>query len=250
MRFVAAAFLCGVIALQCAQALPDFGWGLRGIVLLVATCLLRDRPIARALVVLAAAIACGYGYGAWRAQLRLADALPFAREGVDIELVGIVSGLPQLQESGTRFAFEVLRGAGVPQDISLAWYHDRRTQAVPKVAACERWRFTVRLKRPRGLANPHAFDFEPWALERGIRATGYVRAKAGAERVTARVDGWPYTLHRWRGEVRDAMRSHLGDARLAGVLVALAIGDQDSIAADDWEVFWRTGVGHLMSISR
>src|SRR5258705_5137650 len=45
------------------------------------------------------------------------------------------------------------------------------------------------------------------------------------------------------------MRAHLGDARLAGVLVALAIGDQDSIAADDWEVFWRTGVGHLMSIS-
>ena len=45
------------------------------------------------------------------------------------------------------------------------------------------------------------------------------------------------------------MHAHLGDARLRGVLVALAIGDQDSIAADDWEVFWRTGVGHLMSIS-
>jgi competence protein ComEC len=37
--------------------------------------------------------------------------------------------------------------------------------------------------------------------------------------------------------------------RLRGVLVALAIGDQDAIAADDWRVFWRTGVGHLMSIS-
>ena len=51
-----------------------------------------------------------------------------------------------------------------------------------------------------------------------------------------RIDGWPYTLHRWRGEIRDAMQSHLGDARLRGVLVALAIGDQDAIAADDWEV--------------
>src|SRR5688572_8508755 len=45
------------------------------------------------------------------------------------------------------------------------------------------------------------------------------------------------------------MSAHLGDARLKGVLVALAVGDQDAISVDDWEVFWRTGVGHLMSIS-
>ena len=107
----------------------------------------------------------------------------------------------------------------------------------------------MRLKRPRGLANPHAFDFEPWALERGIRATGYVRTGSRFERLDARVEGWPYTLHRWRGEIRDAMLERLKDDRLRGVLVALAIGDQDAIAADDWEVFWRTGVGHLMSIS-
>src|SRR6185295_14023822 len=46
-----------------------------------------------------------------------------------------------------------------------------------------------------------------------------------------------------------AMTQQLGDARFRGVLVALVIGDQDAIAQDDWQVFWRTGVGHLMSIS-
>jgi competence protein ComEC len=101
-------------------------------------------------------------------------------------------------------------------------------------------------KRPTQL---HGFSFEPWALERGIRATGYVRAREANALAAERVDGWPQTLHRWRGGIRDAMRERLGDARLGGVLVALAIGDQDAIAADDWEVFWRTGVGHLMSIS-
>ena len=45
------------------------------------------------------------------------------------------------------------------------------------------------------------------------------------------------------------MLERLGEARLRGVLVALAIGDQDAIAQADWDVFWRTGVGHLMSIS-
>jgi competence protein ComEC len=63
------------------------------------------------------------------------------------------------------------------------------------------------------------------------------------------VEGWPYTLHRWRAAIRDDMERHLGEARLRGVLVALAIGDQDAVAPDDWDVFWRTGVGHLMSIS-
>src|SRR5947209_9535897 len=107
MRLFTAAFLCGVIALQCASALPDFHWGIAGIDLLAAAWLLRERGLARALVVLVAGFACGYGYAAWRAEMRLAEALPFSREGVDIEVVGIVSGLPQVTESSTRFAFEV-----------------------------------------------------------------------------------------------------------------------------------------------
>jgi competence protein ComEC len=45
------------------------------------------------------------------------------------------------------------------------------------VRAGERWRFTVRLKRPHGNLNPHGFDYEAWLFERGIRATGYVRPK-------------------------------------------------------------------------
>src|SRR5262245_36977951 len=37
--------------------------------------------------------------------------------------------------------------------------------------------------------------------------------------------------------------------RYAGVLIALAIGDQRAIETVDWETFTRTGVSHLMSIS-
>ncbi len=138
--------------------------------------------------------------------------------------------------------------------MSLTWYgapgeEAGETVAPPDLRAGERWRFTVRLKRPRGLANPHGFDFESWALARGIRATGYVRAAPAPVRVAANEPGWPQSLHRLRGDIRDAMRESLGEARFAGVLVALAIGDQDAIAGPDWEVFWRTGVGHLVSIS-
>jgi len=37
----------------------------------------------------------GFAYAAWRAEARLADALPRALEGHDVTLTGIVTGLPQ-----------------------------------------------------------------------------------------------------------------------------------------------------------
>ncbi len=258
MRAFVLAFVLGTLVLQEASELPSVALLPASVAALLALRLVpvRLRFMRLACLVLAGGLA-GVGAGAWRAEVRLAEALPVAWEGEDVELTGIVAGLAQVTENGTRFLFEVEEVrtplAVVPRLLALTWYVERAKGASgarpAHLAAGERWRITVRLKRPRGLANPHAFDFEPWALERGIRATGYVRLKAGTERLAARVDGWPYTLHRWRGEIRDGMRAHLADARLAGVLVALAIGDQDSIAADDWEVFWRTGVGHLMSIS-
>ncbi len=253
MRVFVLAFVLGTLVFQQSAELPQWFVFPAALAALLCVRLVPTRwPFLRSTLFVVAGVIAGYGAAAWRAEVRLADALPFAGQGEDVEIEGVVAGLPQLNANGTRFAFDVeavrTPGAVVPGVLALSWYATQAA-APPRLAAGERWRLTVRLKRPRGLANPHGFDFEPWALERGIRATGYVRVKAGVERVTARVDGWPYTLHRWRGEIREAMLAHLGDARLRGVLVALAIGDQDSIAADDWEVFWRTGVGHLMSIS-
>jgi competence protein ComEC len=259
MRLFILAFVLGTFALQQASELPQPGLVPAAIAALLALRLVSERRyLVRAACLLAAGALLGAGLAAWRAEWRLSDALAPGWEGEDIELIGLVASLPQPTQRGTRFLFEVERvlsaGAAVPSTLALTWYVERakgREATMPPVrlVAGERWQLTVRLKRPRGLANPHGFDFEPWALERGIRATGYVRAKAAPARLAARVDGWPYTLHRWRGEIRDSMQAHLADARLSGVLVALAIGDQDAIAADDWEVFWRTGVGHLMSIS-
>jgi len=49
--------------------------------------------------------------------------------------------------------------------------------------------------------------------------------------------------------VRDKFNATLPGAPYVGVLSALAIGDQSSIAQNQWQVFTRTGVNHLMSIS-
>jgi len=101
----------------------------------------------------------------------------------------------------------------------------------------------VRLRQPHG--NPHGFDYELALLEQGVRATGYVRDAPATLLDTAA--GYP--VERLRQRVRDAIYSHVADRRVAGVLAALAIGDQGAIERDDWDLFRNTEVAHLMSIS-
>ena len=135
----------------------------------------------------------GFAYAAWRADMRLADALPPAWEGEDITLVGVIDELPQRSDHGTRFAFAVERietpGAIVPGRLSLAWYAQWQKggpiDPVPDLVAGERWRLFVRLKRPHGSVNPHGFDVEAWLLQNGLRATGHVRSGAPNARLDA-----------------------------------------------------------------
>jgi len=212
----------------------------------------------------------GFAWAAGMAHWRLAETLPDAWEGRDVSVVGIIDSLPQPFERGVRFEFAVetvlTPGAPIPSHLQLAWYggHEARTggfetpptlmPTVP-VRAGERWQLTVRLKKPHGSANPHGFDYEAWLLERGIRATGYVRppgrqqAGTANQRLAHFVPGIGTAVNRLRENIRDRLQAALAGAPYGGVVVALAIGDQRAIDSDDWELFNRTGVGHLMSIS-
>jgi competence protein ComEC len=107
----------------------------------------------------------------------------------------------------------------------------------------------VRLRRAHGNANPHGFDYEAWLLERGIRATGTIRAREEMARLDDFVPRLAYAVERLRDGLRERFLAELPDAPYAGVLIALAIGDQRSIPDALWETFRRTGVTHLVSIS-
>ena len=219
----------------------------------------RRVPWLRGGLIACATCALGVGISGWHAGRLLADALPPQLEGADVRLTGIVAGLPQVGASGTRFRFEVEsarwhgQAVTVPALLALGWYRGSRDEAplggpVDELRAGQRWRFTVRLRQPHGNMNPHGFDYELWLFEQGVRATGYVRATKddAAERLDA-VAAHP--VERARQQVRDAIGARLDDARTAGVLAALAVGDQGAIERDDWDLYRNAGIAHLMSIS-
>lgn len=253
MRFAILAFAAGIVVLQLRPELPEAGilWAaaLAGAALLAAA--RRWGPLA-----IGGAALLGFAWAGLLAGQRLADELPAANEGRDIEVTGVVASLPQRLEHGQRFDFDVEHaGAAVPAHVSLAWYrgwHDQEDDDLhkaPVLAAGERWQLRVRLKRPHGNLNPDGFDFEAWLFEQNVRATGYVRNADTNRRLDDLVPRPGYLVERLRQRIRDHFQAALGEAPYAGILVALAIGDQRAIDPDLWQTFARTGVTHLLSVS-
>jgi competence protein ComEC len=244
------AFAGGAWLLQQQAALPS--WAVLSMIAIGGLCLLFAEP-KRRLVLLAAGLCVGFAWSAAVAHSRLADRLAPALEGRDIEVTGVVAALPQEFERGLRFEFDVEQAAHdgisvrMPRRLSLVWYRNPDSSAA--LRAGERWRFTVRLKRPHGNVNRHGFDYELWLLEKGIGATGYVRPRAVAARLDDFVYRPAYAIERWREGLRAKFHRSLGDAPHKGVLIALAVGDQRAIDAAAWQLYARTGVSHLMSIS-
>ena len=203
------------------------------------------------------ALAAGFAVTGWQAAIRLDEALAPELEGADLVVTGVVASLPQQGPSGLRFRLELdgdsrhRDGAVLPQRIALGWYngfHEDVALSQPQreLRAGQRWRFAVRLRRPHGNLNPHGFDYELQLFEQGLRATGYVR-DAPAPQLLGEGAGFP--VERLRQRVRDAIYAQVADRRAAGVLAALAVGDQAAIEREDWDLFRNTGVAHLMSIS-
>jgi competence protein ComEC len=247
MTLVILSFASGVLFLQWQPELPAMAWF--GLLALLPFC--RHKALH-----LPAAFALGFCWALGLAHLKLADRLAPALEGTDIEVVGVVSSLPATGERGLRFEFEPESAdVTLPGRILLSWYRSPSYEEQPSILSSpvhpgERWRFTVRLRRPHGLFNPHGFDYEGWLLERGVGATGYVRPGKNyfPEKMGER-NNFSDRIEQIRETVRDRFKRVLGETPASGILAALAVGDQRSISAEEWRLFNRTGVTHLMSIS-
>jgi competence protein ComEC len=202
----------------------------------------------------------GFFWVATFATLRLSDALPKEWEQKSVEIIGVVAGLPEVTERGERFKFDVEKiltnGAKIPQHISLNFYRETQSPKPEKAPslnsffhAGERWQFTVRLKRPHSTYNPHGFDFEAWALAENMRATGAIHNKSGYKKLTNFVWKPSYLIEKAREKIGNRINQALENKPYAGVIRALVVGDDSQVLQSQWDVFFRTGIGHLVSIS-
>lgn len=237
------AYTVAVLATQMLPQLPP--WWLGVLALMAASVPGRYRP---ALL----AFAAGFALTLWRADLRLAERWPEARQGEEVLITGIVASLPELvptqgfrragkpdepAQNTWRFRFEPIQG-GVPTRIRASWY---RTPETLRGGEC--WRLRLKLKAPHGSQNPNGFDYEGWLFRQGIAATATVRA---AERCEPQ--GF-YPVLRLRQGIRDRLQAALPASPARAVLTALVLGDASGLRDADWAAFRRTGTSHLVAIS-
>ena len=244
MTWAALAFALGAAALQLQAELPPLA-GSAALLLFF---------LNRKILLLPLAFGAGFFWAAACAHQRMSDWLAPGLEGRDVDVVGVVSSLPAISDRSARFEFDVeSSNERLPKKLLLSWHRSPLAEEAPAlltgaVHPGERWLFTVRLRRPHGHVNPYGFDYEAWLLERGIGATGYVRQR-GEQRKLGSRNNFFELVEKARETVRDRFQQQLGATPAAGILAALAVGDQRAISAEEWRLFNRTGVTHLMSIS-
>lgn len=183
---------------------------------------------------------CGMLFALAAHYLAMQERLPPELDQQTLSIEGRITGLPEATATGWRFQLSDARlsetGARLPF-LRAHWY------AGEPVMQGEYWRFEARLRRPRGMSNPGAFDYEAWLYAQGIGALASIR---GGHRMSTPRDGG---IDGMRSDLRDRLLLAVGNAPGTERLLALIVGDRSVLTRDDWLVLQATGTSHLMVIS-
>ena len=251
MRLACIAFLAGVLCIHGSSEPPS--WLLLALVA-IASSLAAVRRLWVVCLALAGFIWAGVDAGLARASL-----LPLELTKKTVQVTGEVVGVPTRLPDVTRFWFQVDRTeaalsaadnffvAGSSHSFSglvrLSWYE----RQAPSLAAGERWRLLVRMQRPTGFSNPGGFDYERWAFQQHMTASGYVRDVDQAQRLKQQTQSRP--MDRLRQRLADNIRRLLGERPETALVLALTVGLRSDLTSDQWQVLRNTGTSHLMAIS-
>lgn len=203
------------------------------------------------------------GVATWVAQGRIAARLPLSLDREVVLLDVIIRDLPTRHDRGWRFEVDVQQASQIKGMLSDAsppvvpsrgvvnWFDHRDYPSPIDLKPGQRWQFVARLRVPVGSLNPGGFDYEAWMLENRLFFTASVQL--GSRTPPPIYLGEDTSLRSRIDQLRDAIRRKIDQSLPIDpsrqVLSALVVGDQRAISAEDWAVFQRTGVAHLMSIS-
>ncbi len=210
-----------------------------------------------------AALLVGFGWGVYSGHQLVNMQLDEVLEGKDVKVTGVITDLPENNNRRLRFSLNIRsasdpRGAPLdlhsfPQKVQLSWYtgyNQADTAMLPRLVVGQEWQLTVRLKKPRGFANPAGFDYHAWLLRQGVGATGYV--VISDDNLLIQPDSAAMGAREWidrqRQELQQWILTHSNSSE-RGILIALLIGDSTHVEKEQWERMQHTGTSHLIAIS-
>lgn len=242
----ALALLCGVSSALSLPALPWLWLLWAGAGLGLALWLWRGNRWS--LLRWSGALLFGAALALLSAHAALQQRLPAVLEGRDVRVQGRIVGLPQRSPDAVRFDFRVESGEGEAAALAgrllrIGWY---RGQEAPEAGS--HWRLQLRLKAPRGVDNPGGFDFERYALQRRLAATGYVREHPD-NRELQPAAGLDALRARLALQIVLALGGEGPQHADSRFVRALTVADTRGFGERDWEILRATGVSHLMAIS-
>jgi competence protein ComEC len=158
---------------------------------------------------------------------------------------GIVADIPQIRHGRISLYLKAIEIDGYPGAIPrlarFNWYQD---QVTPR--AGELWQFQVKLKQPRGRANPAGFDFAAWQFVRGIDVTGYIRDSVINTKIRSTS---VISVNYWRTALASAIDRNCSSCEHRGLIKALALGFRGDINDSQKRLLQSSGTAHLLAIS-
>lgn len=218
----------------------------------------RIKPFISRLAYLGIGFGVALSYAVYQAQSRLDDSLQtlYANKISHVQLR--VRSIALYYDNAVQFDAEILptssTKSGLPHSIRVFWslvsgfhlYQTPKAKNFPDIRPGQVWEMSLLLKNPNTLINPGGFDNEQFLFRENIRAVGTVK---NTPHLIGEKHTWYTYIQAWRHDLRQHMQHYLKDKRYGAILIALVMGDQQGITQEDWQLFNRTGMTHLVSIS-
>ncbi len=157
-------FILSSIAILSVGLLPTLPSILIVIVIIIGCACAYKRNIA------GLSISTGLMFGLICGQLTLAQQLPHHIEDKSFEVVGVVKGIPVIEEHKVKFLFDIesSKKFNFTKKVSLSIYFNASidNSIIKNISPGKRWYFYVKLRRPRGFFNPFGFDYQLYLIKK------------------------------------------------------------------------------------
>lgn len=160
-----------------------------------------------------------------------------------VKLTGFVDSIPNYANDKVQFQFAIthLNNQVVKTRALLSCYNH-----CPNFHAGECWQFVAKLKKPRNLGNPGAFNYQRQLSAHHMYWTGYIKPSTAIKLPISHYTHW---LLKKREQLAEQLQHIITRHEALGVVQALTLGISHQISLEQWNLFRQTGTTHLMVIS-